>query len=155
MEKMRIISFSERYVAGPESNQRPLDPQSDSLSTPGDSAAIYTWAAACQNRQNGHCAQRRHRSAWVSAQSDQSLRCPYEETLGPQLPIERTAKTLIRLGGCTDWFEFSLGANSAGRFVEIWAAVCIFGVKAIYIRFLDDTYTLLKKKDVSNFFLPI
>ena len=28
-----------------------------------------------------------------------SLRCPHEETLGPKLPIERTAKTLIRLGG--------------------------------------------------------
>ena len=25
---------------------------------------------------------------------------PHEETLGPQLPIVRTAKTLIRLGGC-------------------------------------------------------
>ena len=39
-------------------------------------------------------------SAWASAQSDQSLRCPLEETLDPQLPTERTAKTLIRLGGC-------------------------------------------------------
>ena len=29
------------------------------------------------------CAQRRLRSAWASAQSDQSLRCPYEEALGP------------------------------------------------------------------------
>ena len=29
------------------------------------------------------CAQRRLRSAWVSAQSDQSLRCPHEESLGP------------------------------------------------------------------------
>ena len=28
------------------------------------------------------CAQRRLRSAWASAQSDQSLRCPHEETLG-------------------------------------------------------------------------
>ena len=60
---------------------------------------MYTWDAAWQNQQNGHCAQRRHRSACASAQSDQSLRCPHEETLGPQLPIERTAKTLIRLGG--------------------------------------------------------
>ena len=46
------------------------------------------------------CAQRRLRSAWASAQSDQSLRCPQEETWGPKLPIERTGKTLIRLGGC-------------------------------------------------------
>ena len=29
------------------------------------------------------CAQRRHRSAWASAQSDQSLHCPHEEALGP------------------------------------------------------------------------
>ena len=33
------------------------------------------------------CAQRRLRSAWASAQSDHSLRCPHKETLGPQLPI--------------------------------------------------------------------
>ena len=28
-------------------------------------------------------------SVWTPAQSDQSLRCPHEETLGPQLPIVR------------------------------------------------------------------
>ena len=53
-------------------------------------------AAPWQNQQNVLCAQRRLRSTWASAQSDQSLRCPHEETMGPQLPIERTAKTLIR-----------------------------------------------------------
>ena len=46
------------------------------------------------------CTQRRPRSAWASAQSDQSLRCPHEESLSPYLAIECTAKTLIRLGGC-------------------------------------------------------
>ena len=44
------------------------------------------------------------RSAWTSAQSDQSLRCPHEESLGPQLPIVRTAKT--------DQTESSLGAQA-------------------------------------------
>ena len=39
------------------------------------------------------CAQRRLGSAWASAQSDRSLRCPHEESLGPWLPFERTAKT--------------------------------------------------------------
>ena len=29
------------------------------------------------------CVQRKLRSAWASAQSDQSLRCPHEESLGP------------------------------------------------------------------------
>ena len=46
------------------------------------------------------CAKRRLRSAWTSAQSDQSLRCLHEESLGPYLPTERKAKTLIGLGGC-------------------------------------------------------
>ena len=43
------------------------------------------------------CSQRRLGSAWASAQSDQSLRCPHEESLGPWLPFERIAKTDLRL----------------------------------------------------------
>ena len=39
-----------------------------------------------------------------------SLCCPHEETFGPQLPIEHTVKTLVRLGGCPGWSEYSLGA---------------------------------------------
>ena len=42
----------------------------------------------------------------------QSLRCPHEESLGPYLPIERIANTLIRLGGCPSWSESALGAQS-------------------------------------------
>ena len=37
-----------------------------------------------------------------------SLRCPHEETLGAQLPTERTAKTLIRLGGCPFWQRLTI-----------------------------------------------
>ena len=59
------------------------------------------------------CAQRRFRSAWAFAQSDQSLRCPHEESLDPYLPIQRTAKALIRLGGCPGQgyrnFEIQIG----------------------------------------------
>ena len=57
---------------------------------------------------------RRLRSAWASAQSvksDQCLRCPHEETLGPQLPTEHTAKTLFRLVGCPGWSESSLAVQ--------------------------------------------
>ena len=67
------------------------------------------------------CAQRRLRSAWASAQSDQSLRCPHEETLDPKLPTERTAKTLIRLGGRPGWSESSLGAQSFCWFCHVVA----------------------------------
>ena len=44
------------------------------------------------------CAQRSLRSAWASAQSDQSLRCPHEESFDPYLPTERIAKTLDQTG---------------------------------------------------------
>ena len=44
------------------------------------------------------CTQRRLRLAWASAQSDQCLCYPPEDTLDPILPTECTAKTLIRLG---------------------------------------------------------
>ena len=43
------------------------------------------------------CAQRRLRSAWASAQSDQSLRCAFSGQLRTQDFFMRTAKTLIRL----------------------------------------------------------
>ena len=43
-------------------------------------------------QQNGMCAQQRLRSAWASAQSDQSC-CLHEESLSAQ-------QRLIRLGGC-------------------------------------------------------
>ena len=69
------------------------------------------WATSWQNQQ-WMCAERRLRSARASAQSDQSLRCPHEESLGPKLPTERRAKTLIRLGGRQGWSESSLGAQS-------------------------------------------
>ena len=68
-------------------------------------------------------AQRRLRSAWASAQSDQSLRCPREESLGPELLIERTAKTLIRLDGCPGWSESSLGAHSFCWFCHVTAHI--------------------------------
>ena len=43
----------------------------------------HKWAASWQNQQNGMCALRRLWSAWASAQSDHSLHCPHEESLGP------------------------------------------------------------------------
>ena len=45
--------------------------------------ADNNWAVSWQSQQNGMCAQRRLKSALASAQSDQSLRCPLEESLDP------------------------------------------------------------------------
>ena len=83
------------------------------------------WATAWQNQQNPLCAQQGLRSAWASAQSEQSLRSPHEETLGPKLPIECTAKTLIRLGGCPGWSESSLGPTVI-LLVLLWCGSVVF-----------------------------
>ena len=60
---------------------------------PHCAAQISNEPAHDKTKKNGMCAKRRLRSAWASAQSDQSLRCPHEGSLGPLLPTERTAKT--------------------------------------------------------------
>ena len=78
------------------------------------------WATAWQNQQNDLCTQRRLRSAWLSAQSDQSLRCPPEAKLGP------TAKTLIRLGGCPCWSESSLGTKVILLVLSWGGSKCFF-----------------------------
>ena len=75
-----------------------------------------------KTNKNGMSAQRRLRSAWVSAQSDQSLRCPHEESLGRKVPIERTARALIRLGGWPGWSESSLGRHGI-LLVLSWAVL--------------------------------
>ena len=75
------------------------------------------WAATWQNQQNEY-APSEDWSAWASAQSDPSLRCLHEESLGPYLSFERIAKTLIRLGGCPGWSESSLGAHSFCLFLS-------------------------------------
>ena len=65
------------------------------------------------------CAQRRLRSAWAFAQSDQSLHCALNRKLRAQCFFIRTAKTLIRLGGCPGWSESPLGAHAI-LFVLSW-----------------------------------
>ena len=70
----------------------------------------YIWATARQNQQFDLYARRSLISAGHSP-SQISLRCPHKETLVRWPHIERTAKTLIRLGGCPGWFESSLGVH--------------------------------------------
>ena len=70
------------------------------------------------------CAQRRLRSAWASAQSDPSLRCPHEEKLGSLATHwARTAKTRVSLGGCPGWSESSLVAHSLCWFCHVAAQI--------------------------------
>ena len=67
------------------------------------------------------CAQRKHRSAWTSAQSDQSFRCALSGQFRTQAFFMRTMKSLIRLGGCPGWSESSLGAHSFCWFCNVAA----------------------------------
>ena len=98
------------------------------------------WATAWQNQQNDLCAQQTFISAWASTQSDQSLRCPHEETLGPKLPIERTVKTdqtgqmpgliCLRWAGRPYWTQtwLCLIMTVASKCMEIkWTASSEFG----------------------------
>ena len=82
----------------------------------GNQTELYiTWKA-----NNWACAQQTNKMTCTPSEvSDQpgllpsliSLRCPHEETWGPQLPIECTAKALISLGWCPGWSETSLRAQ--------------------------------------------
>ena len=51
-------------------------------------------------------AQRSLRSAWASARSDQSLRCPHEESLGPQLPIGLRLQLVPASAAERNWTQF-------------------------------------------------
>ena len=73
------------------------------------------WAASWQNQQNYLWAQQRLRSAWASAQSDQSLSCALSGYLRTQALFMGTGKT--DQSGCPDWSESSLGAGLTCHFV--------------------------------------
>ena len=68
-------------------------------------------AATCENVSSDLCALQRFKSACASAQFDQSLFCPHEETLHPWLSKMRPVKILIRLRKCADWSESLLCAH--------------------------------------------
>ena len=57
----------------------------------------FKWATARQNRQTYMCAQPTLRSAWASAQSDQSSLCPQWVAKGPRFPY----------GDGADWPEWA------------------------------------------------
>ena len=89
--------------------------------------------------------QRRLSWAWAAGQSDQSLRCPHEESLGTQLPVERTAKTLIRLGGCPGWSESLLGAHAI-LLVLSWGSSIVDLFQMVLRRNLDLLFEKFREK---------
>ena len=89
------------------------------------------------------CGQRRLRSAWASAQSDQSLRYALNGWLRVQAFFMQTAKTLIRLGGCPGWSESSLGAHSLCWFCHEVAHLSLFVSFTTFIDVQEILFSLL------------
>ena len=58
------------------------------------------------------CVEQRLKSVFVSAQSEQSISFPPEETLEPWLPIEHPLKTQISLRMGAGWSESSMDAHA-------------------------------------------
>ena len=103
------------------------------------SSCVHNWAASWQNQQNGMCAQRRLRSVWASAQSDQSLHWPslirvfavrMKKAWVLSYPLSAQQR-LIRPGGCPGWYESLLGAQSFCWFCQE-AAQLFCGFKFYY-----------------------
>ena len=103
----KIVSFT--WTGSKKKNFLPTDPVN---SRSVNSKQAYL-SRRMRNQQNDIdiCAQRRLRSAWASAESDQSLRCALKGRLRTQGFFMQTEKTLIRLGGHPGWSESSLGAQ--------------------------------------------
>ena len=74
------------------------------------------WAASWQNQQNDLCTQQRLRSAWASAQSDQSLLFAQWVAKDPSF-LHAASKD----GGCPGWYESLLGAKSFCWFCHVAA----------------------------------
>ena len=95
-------------------------------------------ATTWQNQQNDLCAQWRLRSAWASAQSDQSLRWVLNGWLRTQAFFMWTAKTLIRLGRCPGWSESSLDVQIVCWFCLAVAQMCFFSGMSETVVSLSD-----------------
>ena len=70
---------------------------------------------------------------------DQSLRCPHEETSSPYLPIERTVKTLIRLGGGQAQADLSIRWVPSSFFWFCHAVAHLHSVKSSMFFKLDES----------------
>ena len=76
------------------------------------------WPATPENAPPDICVRQRFNLACAFAQSDQSLRCPHEETLHPWLFKMRAVRDLIILSECAGWSESSWSGDD--RWYVFW-----------------------------------
>ena len=105
-----------------------------------------TW----ENIPSDMCTKRALKSACASSQSDQSLRCPHEETLHPWLSKLRMVKVLIRLRECADWSESSLGAYVQRLFSDAAAQINLHS----RIKISPSNYSLAQYLTISLILFP-
>ena len=120
---------------------------------PDDEVAANVLRQVCvdydagQNQQNYICAQRRQRSAWTSAQSDQSLRCPHEETLGSWLHIGRIVTT-DQTGRSLIWVSAGdtghlLGLSWCGSFIKHFSNKYYYQSLSFLLKWLKNNKTFI------------
>ena len=119
-ERFISITFPDRRLCKQYANH--LTCRKTQLLVPSNSAVVWQnhevlrtmhksiWPATWEKVPFNICAQIRLKSACASAQTDQSINCPREETLIPWLSKMRRMNILIRLRECAGWSESSLGA---------------------------------------------
>ena len=76
-----------------------------------------------ENIPSDMCVQRRLKSACTSAQSDQSLRLPHQETFQPWLSKMRAVKILIRVRNAQSDLNLHWAHISEGRFLDVTAKI--------------------------------
>ena len=95
----------------------------------------YKMSRSTTNQNNDTCSPQKRRSVCESAQSDQGLRCALNGQLYTPDFFMRTAKTLIRLGGCPGWSESSLGAQVILLFLFFFCFFSCSGPNIVNVTF--------------------
>ena len=97
------------------------------------------WAASCQNQQNGMCAQRRLRPVWASAQSDQSLHCPHEESWVLSYPL--SAQRRLWSDWAMPWLIWVFAGRAVILLVLTWDGSMIELLKSTWNQNTDMRFT--------------
>ena len=69
-----------------DGNKKNKDRKSKNFNPQSNAYVASTFEPKDDKTNKMTCPSSDDRSAWASAQSDHSVRCPHEETLGPKLP---------------------------------------------------------------------
>ena len=107
----------------------------NSISVKLSHCLINIWAATWQNQQCD-CAPSKDSDEPEHLQSDQSLRCPHEESLGLNYTLS-AQRRLIRLGRCPGWSASSPGPHSVCCFCHLTAHIYLTSSQTVGVMWTD------------------